>query len=127
MSPGQPARIISGGEEPLPCVSGGGGSSGGSGGNGGSTTRTWTRPACSFCLAYQAVKNRERVRRILADVCLRYDEAEALLARAARAESDEFSWGVVRLAGTMIQQVGRQLDALSDTVASMGGVDGATD
>ncbi|KAL2179565.1 uncharacterized protein P884DRAFT_320585 [Thermothelomyces heterothallicus CBS 202.75] len=37
MSPGQPAGILSGGEEPLSCVSGGGGSSGGSGGNEGST------------------------------------------------------------------------------------------
>ncbi|KAL2166080.1 hypothetical protein VTG60DRAFT_3314 [Thermothelomyces hinnuleus] len=172
MSPCQPARTLSGGEEPLPCVSGGG-SSGGSGGNGGSATGTWTRPACSCCLAYQAVKNRERVRRILAavrnraavalappplvpppsssssssspppprpsraelqemvrelaGVCLRYAEAEALLARAACAESDEFRCGAVRLAGTMIQQVGLQLDALNDAVASMGGVDRVTD
>ncbi|KAK3291028.1 uncharacterized protein B0H64DRAFT_50904 [Chaetomium fimeti] len=101
-------------------------------------------PVCGCCLAYQAVKARERVRQTLvtvqnhmatlgrspvkskfeeiilqlADVCIRYENAERLLVQTAESgDSNERKQAILGLVGTMIATAGKQLDLLIRTFA----------
>jgi hypothetical protein len=100
-------------------------------------------PVCSCCLAYQALKNQERVRKILvhvqgyiatlrnpsskaryegllsqlADICIQYQEAETVLIRSTEStSSDEFKQAAVKVAGTIIAKAGQQLNGLDDAL-----------
>ncbi|KAK4235024.1 hypothetical protein C8A03DRAFT_37152 [Achaetomium macrosporum] len=107
-------------------------------------------PVCGCCLAYQAVKNRERVRKALilvhdhvsttnkdgnsvksdfqsiliglTDVCTVYEDAERMLIRAAgNTVPNELKQSAAKLAASSIAAAGRQLDALSGVILELQG------
>lgn len=107
------------------------------------TTHT---PSCGCCVAYQAVKTREKIKKglvtiqnhiatherspakpkfedivlRLADLCIQYEEAEKVLIRTAESEaSSERQQAAVRLTGTMIAKAGEKLDLLIDEFAEI--------
>ncbi|KAH6649443.1 hypothetical protein F5144DRAFT_479180, partial [Chaetomium tenue] len=100
------------------------------------TTHT---PSCDCCLAYQALKTKEKVRAILvtiqnhiatlepspakskckgiamrlADLCIQYEEVEAVLIRAAKTRaSGERQQAAVKLASIMMANAGKKLNFL---------------
>lgn len=103
-------------------------------------------PSCSCCLAYQALKTKEKVRAIsgtlqnniatlepspakakckgivmrLADLCIQYEEVEAVLIRAAKTEaSAQRQQVVVKLTGIMMANAGKKLDFLIEDVTEI--------
>lgn len=106
-------------------------------------------PACGCCLAYRALKNRERVRQTmvimqdyrasmrgmshkskvdniligLAEVCLEYEDAERVFIRAAESTApDELKQSALRLAGEIMADAGRRLDSVNDAILEVQGI-----
>lgn len=103
-------------------------------------------PSCGCCLAYQAAKMREKVRKILvtiqnhvatlersptkskfngivlrlADLCIQYEEVENVLIRTAESgASSELQEGAVKLAGTITAKAGKKLECLINEVSDL--------